>query len=151
MNSKGDIVLVDMDHTLSDARWRDHMITESMREVDWQRYHSLCGTDPVFEPVAAVVRALRLCGAQIYVVTARPKSFRVATEGWLVRNHIDVDALYMRDIGDRTPSARLKPRQILHHLPVSSLARVRLIIDDREDVIEEFAKIGICGLKVVMS
>lgn len=149
--AESDIILVDLDHTLSDARWRDHLINEKMTYSCWDKYHEECGYDPVFEPVAAVVRALRLCGAHVYIVTARPNSVRSKTEAWLSKHNINVDALIMRDNFDRTSSAKLKVKQIMHMMPINMLARVKLIIDDREDVIEEFSKIGICGLRVVMS
>ncbi len=146
-----DIVLVDLDHTLSDARWRNNMIKDKMTKEDWREYHVRCYLDPVFEPVANVVRALRLMGTQIYVVTAREEYVRHMTHEWMTRHRIPMDALFMRSVGDATPSARLKAKQIVYAVPTQDLARIKLIIDDREDVIEEFARLGICGLKVVMS
>ena len=103
------------------------------------------------EPVAAVVRALKLSGCMIYIVTAREERFRWATETWMRNNRINADALFMRPNYNSEPSKTLKAKQIVHALPVEMLARVKLIIDDREDVIESFAKLGICGLRVVMS
>jgi hypothetical protein len=146
------IVLVDLDHTLSDARWRDVWIKPKMSATDWDSYHSRMGDDAVIRSVADVVRAMKLAGADIYIVTSRNEYWRATTLFWLSKNNIPVDQLFMRPDDDNiTPSAKLKVRQISRLMDGNELARISLVIDDREDVLAEFARIGICGLQVRLS
>lgn len=146
------IILVDMDHTLSDSRSRDRFLKSVMTPADWDNYHRDMINDPVFTPIRDLIVSIRKTGYQVFIVTSRPEKYRSMTEAWLGRHGCSVDAIFMRPDDDATtPSARLKAIQVLRLLPVSQLALVRLIIDDRDDVIESFAKLGICGLKVCMS
>lgn len=146
------IILVDLDHTLSDARWRDVWIKPKMSVDDWNQYHSRMGEDALIRPIADLVRVMKAAGMQIYIVTSRNDYWRATAMLWLGKHGVPVDRLFMRpDDDDVTPSAKLKVRQILTYMLPSDLARVSLIIDDREDVLAEFARLGICGLQVRLS
>ena len=146
------IVLVDLDHTLSDARWRDVWIKPKMTVQDWSEYHSRMTEDACIKPVADLVKALRAAGTEIYIVTSRNEYWRFTAIAWLAKHGIQFDRMFMRpDDDDVTPSAKLKLRQIISSMDGADLGRVSLIIDDRQDVLDEFARIGICGLQVRLS
>lgn len=139
------IIAVDIDHTMSHAAWRDYLIPAAMESGDWEEYHSLNKKDKPAAPIIQLVIALIKAKHKVYIVTARPRKWLRPTVGWLKRAGIDLplDRILMRPIEDDGfwPSPELK-QELLSDLDVD------LLIEDRQDVIEAFAKDGVTTLQV---
>lgn len=139
------IVAVDIDHTLLHSAWRDDHIALAMETGRWDTYHSLFVKDAPATPIINVVIALHNAGHEIYIVTARPRKWLRQTYSHLhkIGIKIDHDHILMRPLDDYKfrPSPEMK-QELLSHL------KVDLLIEDRSDVVEAFAKDGITTLQV---
>nr|AIA17022.1 Unknown Function [uncultured bacterium] len=98
-------LLVDIDHTVSDAAWRDHMIEAK----DWDRYHYMAQFDfPIME-VVRLVKDLQAAGWIIIGFTMRPAKWRDMTVSWLLRRcGLVFDELLMREANVWEPSVEGK-------------------------------------------
>lgn len=139
------IVCVDIDHTISHAAWRDEHIAPAMASGKWDPYHSLLVKDKPAIVMINLVIALHCAGHEIYIVTARPRKWLRQTYSWLHKAGIKIeqDHLLMRPHSDSgfRPSPEIK-QELTSHLDVD------LFIEDREDVVEAFAKDGVTTLQV---
>jgi phosphoglycolate phosphatase-like HAD superfamily hydrolase len=141
------ILLVDIDHTLSDARWRDPLLLE--RPVDWDRYHTLSIQDKPIKGVVAMVNSLGIAGWYIVALTARPNRWRKVTMEWMGNVGVRVDEILMRDTEDYRPSPEVK-QELLQNYTHRNVApdNAVIIIDDREDVALFFKALGYTVLQV---
>jgi len=131
------VVAVDVDHTLSDAAWRDCLMPLDHRSGDWSLYYSLQHLDQPRTEIVALVRHLAESN-DVFVTTARDDIYREATEWWLKTVEVPHSAVLMRPHGDHTPTPELKVRLLE---PVWT--RLVLVIDDREDVLDAFRARGV--------
>jgi hypothetical protein len=132
------IVLVDVDNTISDARWRDPWLG------NWELFYSQGAYDVPVLPVLRMVNAMSLCGDTIIHLTGRPERWRGLTLDWMIRHKVRTDGLIMRPDDDYSPTAELKialARKLFgEDLPE---AGVGLMIDDMEKVLEKFREAGV--------
>lgn len=133
------IVFCDIDHVLSDAGWRDHMLGR------WDEYHAAGDRDEPIHEMVWLVAALRRSGATVIGLTARPEKWRALTEEWLARHGIELNGLLMRPSGDLRTSPELK---LALALELYSAGEIAMMIDDREDILKAFRGAGITTLLV---
>lgn len=133
------IVLLDVDHTVSDAAWRDHMIG------DWDRYYAHQYEDKPIEEVVRMVKCLSRGRFGVYALTARPEKYRQVTEDWLRIHDCDVLDVIMRPEGNHEPSPILKPSLALARFRKEDIA---FAIEDREDVALAMRAVGISVLQL---
>ena len=137
----GMIVLVDVDHTLSDAAWRDDLIPAARATGDWTKYYAEMDQDEPIWFVATLVRSLNMIQAYDVVgLTARPEEYRAKTLLWLRRNSIMMRLLLMRPIDNHDPSPELKVALIKKWIKMSEVA---FAIEDREDCARAMIEAGI--------
>jgi hypothetical protein len=79
------IALVDIDNTISDARWRDPWVG------DWDLFYSHGIYDCPVLPMVRMVNALSRCGDTIVHLTGRPERWRDLTLTWMVRHGVRTD------------------------------------------------------------
>jgi uncharacterized HAD superfamily protein len=137
------IVCVDIDHTISHAAWRDEHIAEARATGKWDLYHSLGKEDKPAVNIISLVCALQMAGHDVYILTARPRKWLRQTYAWLQKNGINVEAdhILMRYEDVFAPAVDIK-------LSLIDGMNVDLLIEDREDVCEAFAKAGITTMMV---
>lgn len=138
-------VLCDIDHTLSDASWRDPMLEGAERWSGWDAYHSQSVHDDQIEEMIHLVNGLAVMGLYVVVMTARPSKFYQMTMDWLLRHRVTVDELLMRQDEDFRPSPEIKIG--LARERFSNLDEIAIVIDDREDVCEIFRAAGVTTLQ----
>lgn len=122
------ILLVDIDHTLSDAHWRDHMMG------DWERYHTASQHDEPIQEVIDIVRCLRSAGWACFGFTARPDRYRDLTTRWLRKHNLQFDQILMRPDDSWRPTVQIKSEllaQLLLELPDGIPI---VLLDDHPDV-----------------
>lgn len=137
------IVLCDIDHVLSAAWHRDHMIgVES-----WDAYHSASVADEPIHDVMSLVNTLHNDGWTIIALTARPEKWRNITMAWLVRHGIKVDEILMRPDESFHPAPEMK-LQLAAERFSDITNQVAFLIEDRDDVCEAFHALGITTLQV---
>ena len=135
------IVGVDLDHTLTDAAWRDEHIEACKASGKWDPYHSLAIQDKPTSIVPLVI-ALIFDGHEVYIVTARPRKWLRQTHSWLHTNGIivDQDHILMRAQDSFLPAPEIK-------LELIANIKLDLFIDDRDDVIAAMGELGITTLQ----
>ncbi len=136
-------VIVDIDRTLSNCFWRDHLINS---EGGWDAYHAVMGEDEPVHDVVALVTAMYSSGYNIVGITARPEKYRKATTEWLDKHKVCMDELLMRPDGDFRPTTEVKKQLASERFYVPSA--VAFVIDDREDIVTMFRGMGVTALQV---
>lgn len=150
------IILFDIDHTISDAFWRDDMIKRSRDSGDWEEYHSRGKDDKPLEDVvqlidviAAGIRDTTHHGApdniELWGITARPEKWRKQSFDWFGKYNIPLDVVLMRPEDAFKPAPQIKIDLCKEHKIID---RILCIFDDREDVIAAFRELGITAFHV---
>lgn len=144
-----DIVLCDIDHTVSDAFWRDKMIGGP---GGWDAYHEAGDKDPPVLPMLDLVRNLRLSPIHysVFGLTARPEKWRQLTMRWMLRHDCPFDGLIMRPDNCFDPSPKVKIDQV-RATWLDYRERVAFLLEDREDVCTVFRAEGILVLQCHIS
>ena len=137
------IALVDIDHTLSNAAVRDHLINPN----DWDGYHSASRGDVPIIPMRELVRALYGANWQVILLTTRPEKWRQLTMIWLARHEIKFDELLMRPDDDERSTDDVKMSLFRERFPDLTDC-MPVLFDDRESVIKTFREAGITSLHV---
>jgi len=145
---KMNILLLDIDHTISDAAWRDDMIASG----NWDEYHLAGKEDVVVEEIAELIKSL--IDWEIICVTARPEKWRTQTMQWFIRHRIPVTEILMRP-NDGYSSAPETKVQLLRKRFGDNLDQLEennvIIMDDNEKVIEAMRSLGITTMQVTIS
>jgi hypothetical protein len=132
---------VDIDHTVSDAAWRDHLLPPPGSDDEaWDAYHRDVLLD---EPIVEVVELLQVLvreAVMIYAVTGRNERYRRETEAWLTRHGVPVFDVIMRGDGDRRSSGEFKLAVIRELFP--NIDDVMFILEDRPRVVEALRVLG---------
>jgi len=138
-------ILVDIDHTLSNAFPRDPMIGI----CSWDEYHSESHKD---DPCNDMIDLLMLPNVRDHFdlvgLTSRPEKFRTLTMQWLAKNEIDLDDLWMRPNNDYRPAPIVKIDLCKAHIGENWHSEVLCMIDDNDRVIEKFRGEGITCLQI---
>lgn len=138
------VVLCDIDHTISDAAWRDGM----MGKVSWDDYHLASANDKPIAATVEIIRALFNSGFEIVGFTARPDKFRRMTIDWLVKNEVPVGEILMRKDTDFRPAPAIKLALLKDRFGEKPADQVLFLLEDREDVVAAFRALGITSLQV---
>lgn len=141
------ILLVDIDHTLSDAAWRDDMIIGG----DWDAYHTAGREDAPIQEMVELINGMADSGAMIIGVTARPDKWRTQTMQWMVKHFVQMHEILMRHDNNYRPSGDMKVELVkqrfgenLEKIPTGTAV---LFIDDNEKVVEAVRALGITVLQ----
>lgn len=128
--------LVDIDGTL--AHMRDHR-----GPFEW---HNV-GLDEVDEIISAIAMYVAVAsGYQMIVMSGRDEICRNQTSDWLIENDIFYDDLFMRPEGDMRPDNLIKAE--LFDKYVRDNFDVQFVLDDRDQVVEMWRRMGLTCLQV---
>src|SRR5262245_51911183 len=128
------IALIDIDHTLSNATWRDDMLGVT----SWDAYHAEAMHDKPITEMIELVRALHAANWDLFGLTSRPEKFHALTMDWLIRQDVPLLGLLMRpnDCFLPAPESKVKVFQATFAGIVDYSNFV--IFDDRDDVCAAF-------------
>lgn len=143
-----DVVLCDVDHTMSDSSWRDPMLEGAEKWNGWDAYHAHAYLD---NPIVEVIQLVNSLSRKFHVIaiTVRPDKWRQMTMEWMIRNGVMIEEILMRPDDDFHPSPELK-MMLARQRFTDVTKEIALVIDDREDVCTAFRSIGITTLQVSM-
>lgn len=146
-------IVVDLDSTMFDDRHRLHLISHipdggGKSDEDFEAYHDRIEKDKVNYSVRAFCNNIAyMQGVKIIVVTARPEQYKERTINQLKKFNCKFDALIMRPKNDLQSSASLKKSIILMLMKHNNIIAA---LEDRDDVIRVYQKLGIETLKIHM-
>jgi len=139
------IVLFDIDHVLSDARWRD------TKRGDWPAYHHDSTHDEAVQGMINLFLALTANHLMIFF-TARPEDYRELTESWLRYHGLMKDGetlLMMRSHDCSSPAVDVKLEMFRDISRMFGRAPEDfLLIEDQQEICEAFQKLGVLTLQV---
>jgi phosphoglycolate phosphatase-like HAD superfamily hydrolase len=137
------VILVDIDHTIANAFWRDSMIGVS----EWDYYHSEGKHDRPFRNVVKLINSLYMAGYEIVAITGRSEKFRKLTMDWFINNEVDIEEILMRPDDCFLKNAEMKLKLIEMRFK-GNYNDIHFLIDDNEDTILAFSKLGITTLQI---
>lgn len=135
-------VLVDIDHTLSNAFWRDSMIGS----MGWDDYHMASRDDQPLQDMCSLINELWF-DYQVIGLTARPEKWRKLTVEWLLKNRVELHEILMRPDDDYRSSPELKVALAKKRFGDDLHNHVSFVIDDRDDVCSVFRALGVTVLQ----
>jgi len=145
MKKEKQVVLCDLDNTLSDTRHRAHLGVEAdgkHRSHDfWIPYSKACTGDSVIESTAVALTLFREAGALIYLVSGRNVEAERETLLWLMENGIPFDSLRMRAPHDIQHNGEYKVAYV-RELKEQGFKPI-LMLEDHEGVSELVAAEGV--------
>jgi hypothetical protein len=136
-------ILLDIDHTVANSFHRDSMIGA----VPWDDYHASSKDDKPFPKVVNLINSLSSMGYTIIGVTGRNEKFRHLTLDWFLKYHIDLDELLMRPDDNFSKNGEMKVKLVTDRFN-GNFKEIHFLIDDNEDSILEFYKLGISTLHI---
>lgn len=136
------VIIVDMDGTISDCGHRQHLAANK----DWDAFHAVAHLDA---PIGATIQALRAFYASSYdiiICTGRGEEYRRITERWLEDHGVAemIETILMRPRDDYRPDHEIKLEAIDRYFGgrEKALERVVLILEDRERVVQGWRDAG---------
>jgi hypothetical protein len=139
-----DVLICDLDGTLTDTAHRAHMITGD--NPDWDGFFLASEADPPKPDIIQLVTSMALQGYYIHLFSGRGAIAKDVTLAWLRRHDVPFNALTMRPIGDHTPDEQLKQSwcELFHYTPQNVLC----VLDDRAKVVNMWRERGFTCLQV---
>jgi len=144
------IVLVDIDGTLSNQDHRNHFLTQSPK--DWNSYFQACDKDKPIPGVIDIVKRLVCAEFCIVFCTGRKESVRRKTEEWLLKHvtdnkhQVSKSFLLMRKDGDFRHDIEAKP-ELLAEAGIS-LDDIAFVLEDRNSMVKKWRELGLTCLQV---
>lgn len=141
-------ILIDIDHTLSDAFWRDDMYHDPL--VDFDDYFAAAKDDSTLCDTVRLMNTLAR-DFNFIVLTARPEKWRQLTMQWLIEHGVMAEEVLMRPDDCFDPSPKVKVDLAMKRFGDEKGMRehIALVVDDREDVVAAFAALGITSMQIL--
>ena len=132
---KPEAIIVDIDGTVA--------LMHKRGPYDYDRVNQ----DKVNTPVANTVHALAQYGYSVIYCSGRDDSCKEATERWIIDNKLPWSGmLYMRKTGDHRKDNIVKQELFDQH--IRNNWSVKLVLDDRSQVVKMWRKLGLTCLQV---
>ena len=129
-DQKRDVVIVDLDGTLTDCEWRRKLYLDKPKK-DWVNFLESCGCDDANIGVLRWVLALQT-DVDVIAVSGRGEQYWPQTESALARYGFNPNRIFMRRSHDHRHDWEVK-NDILSHIK----RKILFAIDDRPSVIEK--------------
>ena len=144
--TKRNLVIVDLDGTISDETWRNNLA----REKQWGDYHEGLGDDEPFVDVIRLIRQLfdSMDNISLIGVTGRPEKWRQRTGEWLINQDVPLDLILMRPNNDLRPASEVKMDLMREQFGDDWADQVWFVMDDNQHVIKAFEQKGVTSFLV---
>jgi len=132
-------IICDLDGTLCDIRHRLGFVQGETK--NWHALFGAISNDILRMDVVEQIAKWSTADTRLILVSARPDTYREATEQWLEQNfHLRYAALIMRDSNDKRPDTEVKADFYDKYLKRLDIA---VIFDDRPSVIRMWRERGL--------
>ena len=136
------IILCDIDGTVANNDHRQHFLEG---KKDWDGFFDKLDEDEPIRPIINKVIENNKSGKKIIFLTGRPERYRDKTETWLKKYFPFNIKMLMRNNNDQRNKLIIKKEIIDANFKVDDIA---LVIDNDEDLIKMWARIGLPTFKV---
>lgn len=123
-------IVVDIDGTMAD-------MGNKRGPFEWKKV----GLDDPIPTVIETVRLYKQAGYKVIVMSGRDAICRPETEQWLKDNGVKYDHLFMRPEGDQRPDNLIKEELFFDN--VEGNFNVRIVLDDRDQVVDQWRAMGL--------
>lgn len=135
-------IIVDIDGTLSDDRWRRHLVASG--QATWDDIHTMSKYDAPNKWCLDIIDAMHNKGYKIVFVTARNEKYRQDTLNWLNANVVCNYELFMRPELDTSDDWIIKKN--LYHSEVEPTHEIEFCLEDKGSVASMWRDIGLVCL-----
>ena len=132
---KPDAIICDIDGTLALFPETENPFNRDFLEVD-----------VVNAPVLRILQRFSTANVHIILTSGRGMEHHLATLQWLKKNLVPFDVLLMRNLGDRRKDSIIKRE--LYEVNVKGLYNVLFVLDDRDQVVDMWRRLGLTCLQV---
>ena len=139
------IIICDIDGTLSDASHRLKYIKGPIKDRDWKKFYSLMTLDPPRQNTIDVVKILAKKYALV-LLTGRPVKYQKQTMDWLLKHKIHAPFLIMREDKDFRPGCEYKEE--VYEKQFKGKANIVAIFEDDKKVVEMWRGNGLTCFQV---
>lgn len=133
--------IFDIDGTITNNNHRQHFVDRALSKKDWKSFNEGMKYDIPHSPVCMILNGLVAINLKIVLCSGRGEEYRQITEEWLKKWWVHYDALYMRPAGDFRSDVIVK-RELLNKIMADGYIP-RLVVDDRNSVIEMWKEAGL--------
>jgi FMN phosphatase YigB (HAD superfamily) len=130
------LVLVDLDGTLTDNSHRQRFLDQKPR--DWEGWYEAAGKDEPHQEMISMVNALSE-QYLIVIITARIESSREVTEKWLELHEVTHHMLIMRPTDNRVDDHLWK----IEVARLFGLDNIEFVIEDRQRIVDAWRKMNV--------
>lgn len=156
------LYIFDLDGTLADLKHRRHFVERPSFNLfdpkeriqankpwkpNWDAFHAACVDDTPIDAIIDVLACVRHNESDVWIWSGRTSTVSAKTFRWLQDHHIRFDQLKMRPAGDYTPDDQLK-ESWLHALSPEDRARLVMVFDDRQHVVDMWRRNGVVCAQV---
>jgi len=156
------LYIFDLDGTLADLKHRRHFVERPSFNLfdpkeriqankpwkpNWDAFHAACVDDTPINAIIDVLACVRHNESDVWIWSGRMSTVSAETFRWLQDHHIRFDQLKMRPAGDYTPDDQLK-ESWLHALSPEDRARLVMVFDDRQRVVDMWRRNGVVCAQV---
>lgn len=142
-------MIFDRDGTLASVKWCAPI---DRSNESWRVFNGMLPFDPVVPEIAALLRSVRP-GVERIMVSGRMAGDHqgdthryLAMMSWVVKHDLPIDHLFMREGGDFRVDSIVKKE--IYHRWIEPYYDVRLVVDDRPQVIEMWRDLGLHVISV---
>jgi phosphoserine phosphatase len=138
-----DIILFDVDHTLSASWRRDYMLGNA----SWDEYHAESARDAPAEDTVRLLQTLALSATAVGI-TGRTEKFRELTVKWCVEHAVPLDELLMRPNDDFRDNATVKRNLLERAYGADWCERIICFFEDSDETVAAFREAGVTVFQV---
>jgi phosphatidate phosphatase PAH1 len=137
-------IIIDIDGTLADDRWRRHLLHDPTKT--WEEINSVSVNDPPNLWCQNLVEIYYKKGYHVIFLTARNEKAKDLTKAWLHNNVSFADyTLLMRPLADnKTPDWMIK--EVIYRNDIEPTYDIELCVDDRQTVADMWRRNGLTCL-----
>jgi len=142
VSQKQKAIIVDIDGTISNDKWRRHLLATG--QATWDDLNTMSKYDMPFPWCLAIVDAFQDRGYKILFVTARNEKYKEDTVNWLNANVQAGYELFMRPTADTSEDYIIKRNiYMMHVLPFYD---IEFCLEDRPSVVQMWRDMGLSCL-----
>jgi hypothetical protein len=136
------VIVFDLDGTLANLDHRLNLVRT--KKPNWDKFYERCVYDEVNEWCKQMMNALFAQQYTIFIVSARPETYRKETEEWLYSKGVNYSKLVMvRGSRDSTGDADLKRAWLKEF----GKENILFAVDDRQRVVDMWRQEGVVCLQ----